>query len=402
MMKKLFSFGWLTVVLCGVLTSAFTAPATLEAGIFDGTPKAVTLPDCTKDELVGLVPLETAGKPIAMELLGGETAIPPKASAKKKKKNADSEVTGFTMEQDEPKEGKDPTWKIKFNQKGKKATSLILSHDGKTLNCKWNTKVPQKLLLPIGNCVLKITCESETHFLALREPIKLESIVLNPKTASGAIKGTKMQIPFPALETVFVEILNLGSYLPGDSSVVIPPATKASEIGPQTPLQIKFSFTDPNGNVSSPLQFDVVPNFGNGFSASILPPKEWAKQLPAMIQNVQNPQFEIQINKIKQEISTTKQKLEKEEAWKRNAADTSKIANLEQQLWLYDKLKTIANADAKIRIYVDYGEFQADLIVTETLTVEQKAEKKTASKGGKKEKAAAAPEDENDLGGLKF
>ncbi len=356
-------------------------------GILDGVPKAISLPECTSGDSVVLVPLDTAGKPVTIELLGGTTAFPAKVSTKKKK-NPEDDLVGFTLEKEENKENS-AVWKIKYNQRGKVASAALLTHDGKELKFRWNLKVPAKFLAPLGNCVLKITVENETHYLALRKAVVIESLVLNPKTAAGSIRSEKLDCPFPSLETVYVEILNLGQYQAGGTDVVIPPATKAFEIGPKNPLQIKFNFTDSNNNVQTAVQLDVLPGFGNNFTASLIPAKELAKQLPIWIQQANDPQIDIQINNWKKDIQARKKELADKPGWQGDAKKTTEITQKEMQIWMVGKLKTLSDADAQVRVYIDYGETQTDLVTTEKMTVEQiadakKASRKSSSKKGSK------------------
>lgn len=85
---------------------------------------------------------------------------------------------------------------------------------------------------------------------------------------------------------------------------------------------------------------------------------------------------------------------------------------LQQQISMIEKLRSIHEADAKVRLFIDYGEAQADIILTETLTVEQREEaKQSKRKGGKqtaKETGNAdadeeeAEDGENGFEGMKF
>ncbi len=379
----------------------FSSPCYAE--VFDGTPKAVTLPETDNGETIGIAVLETGGKAVTMEILGGTTAIAQKKASKKKKKKADEEVElhGYTLIDGKSKKEGETSWLIKYNEKGRTATAATLTHDGKTLNFKWNTKVPGKLLAPVGNCVLKLTCETKTHYLALREPIRLELITMNAKTASGSIKTPKLQVPFPSQDMLFFEVQSLGKYLPGDSAVAIPPATKITDIDPKTPLQITFNFTDKAGNVRQPIAFNILLNVGNFFSVTITPPPEYAKQLSQMLQIAQDPQVDLVISNLKKRNASLEQKMEKLQGWQRDGKDTNEIAMNEMQIWAIGHLKSLANAEAKVRLYADYGETKVDLVVTEVMeqTVD---EPKKSGKGKKSRKSKEAKEDENAFGGMKF
>ena len=389
---------------------------TLWAGVFDGVPKYIALPDCTKERTVELFPLASGEKSVTVELLGGEIAIPQKGSKKKKKADPDAQpVPPAEFYSLEPGKAKDPklaVGNIKFNQRGRKATCATLALDGETVKFKWRTKVPQKFLLPVGNCMLKLTCGEEKHYVALREPVQMESILLNPKTGSGSIKSPKMEIPFPSADAMFLEIQNLGQYKPGDPTVMFPPVTCLSDISPREPLQIKFTFTDPNGNAAQLFYFDVLVTYKTNFSASLIPPKELARDFGHLLQIAADPQSDIQITNMKKKIQSIQKKLDEQEAWRRNAKDTQEIAMLQQQIMLIEKMRSIQDADAKVRLFIDYGEAQADIILTESLTVEQREEAKQGKrKGGKRSGAgtggAEADEEEPDgdaggFDGMKF
>ncbi|MBO5438665.1 MAG: hypothetical protein J6A23_13470 [Thermoguttaceae bacterium] len=389
---------------------------TVMAGVFDGVPKYVALPDCTKESTVKLFPLATGEKAVTVELLGGEIAIPQKGTKKKKKSDPDAQTPPpaefYSLEEGKAKDPKLTVWNIKFNQRGRKATCATIALDGESVKFKWRTKVPQKFLLPVGNCALKLTCGEEKHYIALREPVQMESILLNPKTGSGSIKSQKMEIPFPSPDAMFLEVQNLGKFKPGDPSVTFPPVTRLSDISPREPLQINFTFTDPNGNAAQLFYFDVLVAYKTNFSASLIPPKELARDFGQLLQTASDPQVDIQITNMQKKIQSIKKKLDEQEAWRRNAKDTQEIAILQQQISMIEKLRSIHEADAKVRLFIDYGEAQADIILTETLTVEQREEaKQSKRKGGKQtEKEAGnadadeeeAEDGENGFEGMKF
>lgn len=389
----------------GVLVSLFSLTAFgAEKSVFDGVPRFVVLPECTKEENVELLPLGTGDQAISMELLGGQTATSAKASPKKKKNDeGDAEATGYTMEQDESKDPNISVWKIKFNQKGRKATCVTLTHDKKTLSFKWRTKVPQKILLPIGNCVLKLTCGKDAHYLALREPMKLETAVMNPKTGSASAKTSKPDIPFPDPSVMFFEIVNLGKFTPGNEMIAFPPATRVADISSKEPLQIKFNFRDSNGNINELFHFDLALGFKTNFSVTLLPDKEYSRQFAAMMQQAMDPQSDIMMTKLRNEINSLKQKLDKQEGWKRDAADTTKISMNQQMIARFEKLRELGGSDLRARLYADYGEVKVDLVVMEPSSGEQKAAMKQGrKKKGKKEAEAESEEQEDSLGGFKF
>ncbi|MBQ2821774.1 MAG: hypothetical protein IJF17_09355 [Thermoguttaceae bacterium] len=374
-----------------------------EKSIFEGVPQFVVLPESTSEKEVELLPLLTGDKAIEIELLGGQTAVPVKGSSKKKKNaGGEEELSGFTLEQDEAKDENTSVWKIKFNQKGRKATCVMLTHDKKTLTFKWRTKVPAKILQPIGNCVLKITCGEDTHYLALREPMTLETAVMNPKTGSATAKTSKPEIPFPDPSVMFFEIVNLGKFAPGNAMVEFPPATNVSEISPKEPLQIKFNFKDSNGNVNELFHFNLALGFKTNFSVSLLPDNNMG-QFSAMMQQAMDPQSDIVITKLRKEINNIKQKLDKQEGWKRNAADTTKISQSQQFIACIEKLRELGKADLKARLYADYGDVKVDLVVMEPISEEQKiAAKQNKKKKGKKETKRESEEQEDSVGGFKF
>ncbi|MDO4630352.1 MAG: hypothetical protein Q4C70_14330 [Planctomycetia bacterium] len=385
----------------GIVT--FLTPC--HAGVFDGTPKAVTLPEAGSDEPVGIAVLETGSKTITMEILGGTTAIAQKKTSKKKKKEGEEpQLHGYTLIDGKAKKEGEKSWLIKYNEKGRTATAATLTHDGKTLNFKWNTKVPKKLLAPVGNCVLKLVCESETHYLALREPIRLELIELNIKTASGSLKTPKLQIPFPSQDVLVFEMQNLGKYQPGNTSVVIPPATKISEIDPKVPMQIMFNFTDKAGNVRQPFLFNITLNVGNIFGVTIAPPPEQVKQVAMELQKALDPQIDITISNLKKRNASLAQKMEKQQGWQRDGKDTNEIAMNEMYIWAVGHLKVLANAQANVRLYADYGEMKMDLVVTDVAIAAENAEQKKSKskKSQKSEKEEGESDEDNAFGGMKF
>jgi len=167
-------------------------------------------------------------------------------------------------------------------------------------------------------------------------------------------------------------------------------------------MKILFNFKDSNGNMKTAFAFDVVPAFAASITVSIAPLKDFAKQFVAFLQVAQDPQIEIVQNKMRTEISQINQKLEKQEGWKRDAKDTNRISELQTQLWGIDQLKELGKAEAQLRIYIDYGETQVNILESQPLTEEQKAEKQTKKKPKKKaEKDGASGESKED-GGFNF
>lgn len=361
---------FLSGLLCGlvVLGSETLGQA---ASVFDGVPKAVRLPDSTKDDEVELMPLDLGGKTFTLVLLGGETAIQPKGGAPKKKDAEDGgkpKLAGYTL----TNEGAG-CWKIKYNQDGREATCVTLTHDGKKLNFKWRTKVPQNLLLPIANCVLKFTCGSEKHYMALREPVKIPNIMLNRKTGIGMFKTDLLDYPLPDLETVFFDFQSLGSHKRGEANVVLPPVTKASELSSREPLKIQFQFKDSNGNTKIPFTIDIRTTIAAVISVSLEPPRDSVKLYSLMFRQAQDPQIDIVLYKNRNEINNINQKLRKQKAWKRSAKDTNKISQLQMVNWSYEQLRELAKWEAKMRVYIDYGETQVNVLETQPLTAEQRA-----------------------------
>ncbi len=405
MKRSIFQRYLIRWIFCSLVSLFSLTAFGAEKSVFDGVPKFVVLPECTKEENVELFPLATGDQAISMEMLGGQTAVLAKGSSKKKKNDeGEAEASGYTMEQEESKDPNISVWKIKFNQKGKKATCVTLTHDKKTLSFKWRTKVPQKILLPIGNCVLKMTCGKDAHYLALREPMKLETAVMNPKTGSASAKTSKPDIPFPDPSVMVFEIVNFGKFAPGNEMIEFPPATRVSDISSKEPLKIKFNFRDSNGNINELFHFDLALGFKTNFSVTVLPEKEYVRQFAGMMQQALDPQSDIMITKMRNEINSIQQKLDKQEGWKRNAADTTKIAMNQQMIARLEKLRELGNSDLRARLYADYEEVKIDLVVMEPASGDQKAAvKQGKKKKGKKNAEKESEEAEEDsLGGFKF
>lgn len=388
-MKRAKSEIFLWGILC-VLAAFWIVTPILNASVFDGVPKAITLPDSTRDDEVTLLPLDLGGKPFTLTLLGGEMAIPQKPGAKKKNAEGDAaDLTGYTL----TNEGTN-CWKIKYNQDGREATCVTLTHDGKTLRFKWRTKVPQNLLLPIANCVLKFTCGPDKHYLALRETVKIPNIMLNRKTGAGMFKTELLDYPLPDLETVFFDFQAFGAHKRGEANVVLPPVKKVSELSSREPLKIEFRFKDSNGNTKTPFALDIRTMVAAVIEVSIEPPKTDAKIYSVMFRQAQDPQIDIVLHKNRSEINNINRKLQKQKAWKRSAKDTNKISQLQTVNWTYEQLRAIAKWEAKLRIYIDYGETQVNVLETQPLTPEQKAARQEKPKPLKKMGSGPPPKKE--------
>lgn len=396
-MKQLKPWFFLSVFTWGLAAFGVQAPA-MAASVFEGVPKAIRLPDSTSGSEVDFMPMDLGGKPLEITLLGGETAIPQKGGAKKKDQDSDdggaARITGYTLE----KEG-NACWKIKYNLEGREATCVTLTHDGKKLTFKWRTKVPQNLLLPIANCVLKFTSGSDRHYLALREPVKIENIMLNPKTGVGTFKTEILDYPLPDLETLFFELQSLGSHKPGEANIILPPKKKVSEISSKDPMKILFRFKDSNGNTKTAFSLEIRTTFAAVIAVSIEPSKVDAKMFGMLFRAAQDPQIDIVMSKNRDKINSINNKLKKQKAWKRNAKDTNQVSALQTQNWGLQQLKALAKSEAKLRIYIDYGETQVNVLETQPLTEEQKAARLEKKKPVQSEEVAAPvkPKEGNEL-----
>lgn len=384
------------IFLWGLLCSlAAFWPETLvqAASVFDGVPRAVRLPDSTKEDEVTLLPLDLGGKAFTLTLLGGETAIPQKPGAKKKDaEGGAAALTGYTLTSEGPN-----CWKIKYNLEGREATCVTLTHDGKKLNFKWRTKVPQNLLLPIANCVLKFTCGADKHYVALRETVKIPNIMLNPKTGAGMFKTEKLDYPVPDLETVFFELQSLGSHRRGEANVILPPVKKASELSSREPLKIQFKFKDSNGNTKNPFNLNIKAMIAAVIEVSIEPPLTDAKIYSTMFRQAQDPQIDIVLHKNRGEINNINRKLKKQKAWKRSAKDTNKISQLQMVNWTYEQLRALSKWEAKLRVYINYGETQVNILETQPLTAEQRAARLEPKKPKVNSSSTPAPKKEKEI-----
>ncbi len=345
-----------------------------------------------------------ASEDVSISLLGGDTAFPVKAAGKKQP----TQTKFFTLETGD---GDVPTWDVKYKIKDTEMKLATLSLEDKSLNFRWEAdgEIPPKDVPMLGNCALKLEYGEKSHVLGLREPIVLETLVLNPKNGTASIKGGKLPLPLPSLDCVYVEIVRVGN-LPDDSpDVQIPEPKKASELGPKTPICINFSFKDSNSNLQTPFLYSFTPTFGQNFSGTMLAlmaqngtpiPNSGKMYLQAVTQS-QDPQIDIQLNNLRKDIDARKKELADKPGWQGDAAKTSEIAQKEMQIWMVGVLKNLVDADVEYRIYADFNGEQMDLITSHFVSPD---EKKTPKKGGK-----ARSEDEegdsmgsNDIGGMKF
>lgn len=381
-MKRVNCRIFLRVLLCS-LAVFWLETLVQAASVFDGVPRAVRLPDSTKEDEVTLIPLDLGGKPFNLTLLGGETAIPQKPGAKKKNEGENpgpAKFTGYTLTNEGPN-----CWKIKYNLEGREATCITLTHDGKKLNFKWRTKVPQNLLLPIANCVLKFTCGADKHYVALRETVKIPNIMLNPKTGIGMFKTDMLEYPLPDLETVFFDFQSLGPHKRGEANVVLPPVTKVSEISSREPLKIVFQFKDSYGNTKTPFSLVIRTMIAAVIEVSIEPPKDSVRLFGLLFRQAQDPQIDIVLSKNRDQINSIDRKR------KRSAKDTNKRSQLQTINWGYERLRELAKWEAKMRVYIDYGETQVNVLETQPLTAEQKAARLEKPKPIKRMEKGAPP-----------
>ena len=113
----------------------------------------------------------------------------------------------------------------------------------------------------------------------------------------------------------------------------------------------------------------------------------------------QDPQIDIVMSKNRDKINSINNKLKKQKAWKRNAKDTNQVSALQTQNWGLQQLKALAKSEAKLRIYIDYGETQVNVLETQPLTEEQKAARLEKKKPVQSEEVAAPvkPKEGNEL-----
>ncbi|MDO4576068.1 MAG: hypothetical protein Q4D98_12745, partial [Planctomycetia bacterium] len=373
------------------------------ANPFANTPKAVTLPKPGDTGELEIAKVESGDLPWSVMLLGGESAIVAKGGKKKSKEGeAAAPTTFYTLKEGSSDPATSATWEIQLSNKGEEQKIATFKRDGDALKFVWEAEAG-KTVQSLVNTALQIDCNGKTHVLALREPIVLETLPLNFKTCTAPIKaGKAVNLPFPSPSVMYLEVVRLGTLPKDDPDVELPQPTLVSEIGPKTPLQIKFKFKDPANNLSYPIVFDFNCVIGNNLVGGLALPKTPAPgqmnamQLRMAAQMILDPNTEIIINKNNTEISQIKQKMEKEEGWKRDAADTQKIAQKMMQNWGFNLLKKLQDADVEYRIYMDLNGTQIDLITTQPKTDEPPVAK------GKRGKKAAEEEDGGEMGGLQF
>jgi hypothetical protein len=129
---------------------------------------------------------------------------------------------------------------------------------------------------------------------------------------------------------------------------------------------------------------------------SIEPPKTDAKIYSMMFRQAQDPQIDIVLHKNRSEINNISRKLSKQKAWKRSAKDTNKISYLQTVNWTYEQLRALAKWEAKLRIYINYGETQVNVLETQPLTAEQRAARLEPKKPKVKSESGAPLKDEKE------
>ena len=230
--------------------------------------------------------------------------------------------------------------------------------------------------------------------VALRQPMELATLVPGGQAGNATVKAGKMAIPFPSLETVYVEIVRVGK-IPENSKVLqLPEPKKAAEISKRDPLMVNFKFEDANGNAQTPLVFQFVPTFSNGFAGTLTPILSVpGGSLMKQIEMAKNPQMDIQVTDWKKQISSIQKKNEDVAAHARSPQDMAKIAQLELQVWFVDVLKQLDGADFEYRIYADLEGNQVDLVTSRYISPE---DKKAAKKTAKSPKGRQARNEESD------
>ncbi|MDO4583813.1 MAG: hypothetical protein Q4D62_06880, partial [Planctomycetia bacterium] len=358
-------------------------------------PEAVALPKPTEGEAVELATLSANNFPLALTLLGGETAIPTKG----KKKDAPP-TNLFALKETVSEVGKQE-WEFSLSTRGEEQKAAVLRQNGNALQFQWEAEIPAKTVLALGNCVLKMECNGKTHWLALREPLTLSTLEMPFKTGKTNIKGGKLSDhpPFPALETMYLEVVRVGTLPKDDKDIELPQPTLLSEISPRNPMLIKFKFTDEAGNVQYPMQLEFSCVVGTSLSGGLGVPKAALAQMKSMSQMILNPNHEIIIANNQKEITATKKKMSEAEGWQRDPKDTDKIRNLQMQNWGFALLKKLAQADVEYRIYQELDGKQFNLVTT-SQQVEETPEEKAPKRGrGKKNNDEM---EENDMGGMTF
>ena len=357
---------------------------------FKNSPFAVTLPE-PDGEKMELTQITHAGMDVSVSLLGGDTAFPVRSSGKK----PGTQTKFFALSE---ADGDVPTWEIRYRMREEEHLAAVLTLEGNTLQFKWEAseKIPPKDLPVLGNCALKLTCNEKEHVLALRQAVELETLVLGGKTGGATLKSGKLDIPFPSLEMVYVEIVRVGK-IPEDSKILqLPEPMKATEISKRNPLTVNFKFEDANGNAQDPLVFQFVPTFSNNFAGTLTPVLSIpGGSLMAQIEMAKNPQMEIQVSDWKKQISAIEKKNEGVAVHARSPQDTAKAAQLELQIWFVDVLKQLDGADFEYRVYADLDGNQIDLVTSRYVSPD---EKKASKKSSRSSKGRRAQNDSGDSG----
>ena len=373
---------------------------------FKDTVLSVMLPEPETDE-VEIAKIDDGGLEVTVSLLGGSTAFAVKSSGKK----AAVQTKFFTLES---VDNENSTWEIRYQNKEEESKAAVLTLEEGSLKFKWDPdeSIPPKDLPILGNCALKLECNEKSHVLALREAMEFETLVFNPKTGQASVKGGKFEIPLPSLDSVYVEIVRVGEFAEDSKDLQLPEPMKASEISRKNPLRVNFAFTDTNGNAQTPVYFQFVPMFGNGFSGTLTPGLSLngmeipnpGKMIGQQMGMAQNPQIDLQITKWQKEISAIDQKNKDKAAHAKSPEDSAKQAELQLNIWMVGLMKQLVKADVEYRVYADMDGEQVDLITSKYVDPEAKKAQRKKSKSSKKRDGNDEPdsEEESDLGGFKF
>ncbi|MDO4630351.1 MAG: hypothetical protein Q4C70_14325, partial [Planctomycetia bacterium] len=347
---------------------------------------------------IALTDINHAGMDVQISLLGGDAAFQVRGTPKKP--GVQTKFFSLTAG-----DGDVPTWEISYKAKDAETLIATVTLDENTLNFKWiKSSVPPKDLPFLGNCALLLECNEKTHVLGLRKPIELETITLNPKNGEGKLQG-KLELPLPSLDHVYVEILRVGNFPEDYKDMQLPPATKASEITNNTPMEIKFNFADTNGNALTPLQFNLVTMLNNGVGGTMKPLVNGmpnGKMLMSNIERARNPQIDIEIDKMEKEIAAIDKKNEDKAAHEKTAADSTKQSQLQLGVWSINLAKQLVDVDFEYVIYADYDGNTIDLVTTRKMTEEEKKAKKGGKSSRKKASEEKEAEDDGGFGGMKF
>jgi len=373
---------------------------------FKDTVLSVMLPEPETDE-VEIAKIDDGGLEVTVSLLGGSTAFAVKSSGKK----AAVQTKFFTLES---VDNENSTWEIRYQNKEEESKAAVLTLEEGSLKFKWDPdeSIPPKDLPILGNCALKLECNEKSHVLALREAMEFETLVFNPKTGQASVKGGKFEIPLPSLDSVYVEIVRVGEFAEDSKDLQLPEPMKASEISRKNPLRVNFAFTDTNGNAQTPVYFQFVPMFGNGFSGTLTPGLSLngmeipnpGKMIGQQMGMAQNPQIDLQITKWQKEISAIDQKNKDKAAHAKSPEDSAKQTELQLNIWMVGLMKQLVKADVEYRVYADMDGEQVDLITSKYVDPEAKKAQRKKSKSSKKRDGNDEPdsEEESDLGGFKF